>query len=1078
MERVLAFSVRARLLVIFLTVAVAAIGLWNLARLPIDAVPDITNKQVTVTTAAPSLSPIDIESRVSVPIETALAGIPGLETTRSLSRNGFSQVTAVFADSVAINLARQQVTERLAQARSALPPGADPVMGPITTGLGEIVFWVVDFSHRDGRGGSLTPGRPGWQSLDVYLTPEGERLTDAASRAAYLRTVQDWIVRPQLRTVAGVAGVDSAGGFEKQFVVEPIPNALAAYGVSLSDLITALERANLSVGGDFVPRGAEALVVRADARLKRLDDVRTTAISTRNGVPVMVADVATVRSGGGLRAGAATSRGHEAVVGTALMLTGANSRIVAQAVTGRLAEVVKSLPPDVTVEVVYDRSKLVDATITTVTMNLAEGAALVIVVLFLMLGNVRAALIAALVIPFAMLMTAIGMRATGVSANLMSLGALDFGLIVDGAVIIVENSLRRFAYRQDAIGRALTLPERLEETVGAAREMIKPSVYGQAIILLVYAPLLTFEGVEGRTFSPMAITVMLALAAAFVLSLTFVPAAIALAVRGPVDEREVGFVRATRRIYAPALAGALARPWAVVGTGVALFGAALLTFTTLGSEFTPRLDEGDVLLEILRVPSVSLSQAVVMQRQMETAVAKVPEVSHAFSRVGTAEAATDPMPIYGADGFVILKPRAQWPEPDAPREEVNEKIEHALSPLLGNSVEISQPIQMRFNELIAGVRSDVAVKIYGDDLGALGTTARRLADVLRSVPGASGVRADQTAGVPTLDVVFDRNAIARYGLGVQDVTDVVATALAGREAGSINEGDRSFPVVVRLPDSLRADPAALGNLPVALPRSGEGPRPSVPLSELASFRVVDGVNQVSRENGKRVVIVQANVRGRDIGSFVADARSAIGRDVRLPTGAWLGWGGQFETLAAAQARLTLIVPLVFLLIGALLYGALGSVRLASAVFSAVPMGLAGGVFALALRGMPFSISAAVGFIALSGVAVLNGLVMMTSINKRLSEGHPPDEAIREGALERLRPVLLTAAVASLGFVPMALATGVGSEVQKPLATVVIGGLITATLLTLFVLPSIVRLILSSRSRLTQPSITPASSRAT
>ena len=1058
--RILDLSVRFRWAVIALVTLVAALGVYNLVRLPIDAVPDITNKQVQINTVVPALAPAEVEKLVTFPVETAMAGIPGLESTRSISRNGFSQVTIVFKENTDLYFARQQVSERLTGVGQTLPDGAQPAMGPISSGLGEVLMWTVAYDHPGGRGAKVKDGAPGWQSDGAYLTATGERLTDATAQAAYLREVQDWIVRPQMRGVPGVAGVDSIGGYEKQFAVQADPARMAAYGVSFTELGKALEAANLAVGANFMERGGEAYLVRADARVRNIDEIANATVASREGVSIRVRDVANVQVGGGLRTGAASENGEEVVVGTVLMLTGENSRTVAGASAERLAEIIKSLPPGIKVQVVYDRSKLVNATIKTVEKNLVEGALLVIVVLFLLLGNFRAALITALVIPLSMLMTAIGMNKLGVSGNLMSLGALDFGLIVDGAVIIVENALRRLAERQHHEGRLLTLSERLGETREAAREMIAPTVYGQAIILLVYAPLLTFTGVEGKTFSPMAITVMLALAGAFVLSLTFIPAMIALLINGKVAEKEVAPVRWTKSRYEPALRKVVAKPWPVIGGAVALFVAAVLTFGFLGREFTPQLDEKDMAVQALRIPSTSLEQSLRMQRRIERVVAGFPEVAFVYSKTGTAEVASDPMPPNASDAFIILKPQKEWPNKGETKAELIGRIENKLEGLTGNAYEFSQPIQMRFNELIAGVRGDVAIKVYGDDLDAMSRTAEEIATVLRTVKGAADVKVEQTSGFPTLDVQLDRDAIGRLGLTVEEVADTLSVAMGGREAGLVFQGDRRFDVVVRLPDASRNDLDAVGALPVMLPeRAGGGARASVPLRDVAKFSYSEGLNQVSRENGKRRVVVQSNVRGADLGSFVGEAQQKVDAQVKVPAGSWLVWGGQFENLKAAQARLALVVPLCFLLIFGLLYMALGGIAPAAAVFSAIPLALAGGVFGLALRGIPFSVSAAVGFIALSGVAVLNGLVMMTAIRQRLATGMALEKAIIDGAMERLRPVMMTGLVASLGFVPMALATGTGSEVQRPLATVVIGGLITATALTLFVLPAICRFVL-------------------
>jgi cobalt-zinc-cadmium resistance protein CzcA len=1060
-RQLLAAAVKGRWYVLFATLLVAALGVWQLGKLPIDAVPDITNKQVQINTLDPALSPVEMEKQVTFPVETALAGIPGLETTRSISRNGFSQVTAVFKDSADLYFARQQVGERLTQARDSLPAGVQPQIGPVTTGLGEVFMYTVEFALPTSR--TVHDGAPGWQSDGAYLTPDGERLADPVAQAGYLRTVQDWIIRPQLRTVAGVAGIDSIGGYEKQYVVEPDPAKLAAYGVSYADLAKALEAANLAVGANFVHRGGEAYLVRADARVRSVDDIANAIVATRQTVPVAVKDVATVRIGGDLRTGAATKDGHEVVVGTALMLIGENSRTVAKAVGQRLDQVKKTLPPGVVVKTALDRSVLVNATVATVQRNLTEGAILVAATLFLLLGNVRAALIAVLVIPFSFLMMAIGMNGLKVPGNLMSLGALDFGLIVDGTVIIIENCLLRLAERQHREHRLLTLRERLETVLHASQEMIRPTVYGQTIIFLVFAPLLTFTGVEGKTFSPMAITIMLALAAAFVLSLTFVPAMVALLMRGKVAETEVRLIRWLKVRYEPLLGRALARPWPFIGTALAVFVVAAATFATLGQEFIPTLDEKNVALGALRIPSTSLDQSKAMQERVERAVTALPEVSMMFSKTGTAEVATDPMPPNQSDGFIILKPRSEWPKGVHTKEDVTGRILAKVEPLLGNSYEVTQPIQMRFNELIAGVRGDVAIKLYGDDLGQMSAAAARIGAVLQSIPGAQGVRVEQTAGAPTLDVRLDRAAIARMGLSVEEVADTVAAAIGGREAGAVFQGDKRFDIVVRVPGAQRDDIQAMGAMPVMLPAAEGRPRQSAPLRQLVQFRYTDGLNQVSREDGKRRVVIQVNVRGRDIGSFVEEAKQKV-EAVSLPAGSYLAWGGQYENLKAATARLSVVVPICFVAIFVVLVMALGGFGPAASVFAALPLGLAGGIFALKLTGITFSISAAVGLIVLAGVAVLNGLVVMSSIRQRLADGRSVAEAIREGTMERFRPVLMTGLVPAIGFIPMALAHGTGAEVQKPLAMVVIGGLITATAVTLLVLPAVARLVLGRSAR--------------
>ena len=1058
-EQVLTGAVRHRWLVLLITLVIAVIGGWQLNLLPIDVTPDITNKQVQINTVIPTLSPVEVEKRVTYPIETAMAGLRGVANTRSFSRNGFSQVTVIFDESADLYFMRQQVTERLTQARPQLPEGAEPLMGPVSTGLGEVFHYSVEFTHPDGN-----DGKPGWQSDGSFLTDQGERLTDNMARLAYLRTVQDWIVRPQLRTTPGVADVDSLGGYVKEYVVEPNASKLAEYGFSYTDLADALQDANLSVGADYIQRSGESYLVRADARIRSVDEIARAVVGNRNGVPVTVGDVARVVVDGELRRGAASRNGYETVVGSALMLVGANSRTVAAAVGDKLQEIGKTMPPGVTIVPTLDRSQLVVATIKTVAKNLAEGALLVVVILCALLGNWRAAVIAALVIPLSLLITAIGMNKLGISGNLMSLGALDFGLIIDGAVIIVENALRRLAERQHALGRPLNLSERLHETIASSKEMVRPTVYGQAVIFLVFVPCLTFQGVEGKMFSPMVITLMLALASAFVLSLTFVPAMVAVMLKGHISEKEVRVVAATKSRYQPMLRSAIRQPMPYLAGGLGVLVAGVVAFGFVGREFMPTLDEQNLNLSSVRIPSTSIEQSVAIDLPLEKALMTLPEVQTVYSKAGTASLAADPMPPNASDNYVILKPKDQWPDGVKTKEQVIERIREKTAFLVGNNYDATQPIEMRFNELIGGVRSDVAVKIYGEDLTALAGSADKIAAVLKKIPGASDVRVAQTGGFPTFDMAFDRAAIARYGLTVKEVADTVSAALAGRMAGQIFEGDRRFDVVVRLPRVDRSDLDVLGAVPVMLPPGSQEGRQSVPLRELVSFRFTQGLNEVSRDNGKRRIYVEANVVGRDLGSFVDDAKAAIAQQVQLPTGSWIEWGGQFQNLQAATKRLAIIVPLCFILIAAVLYMAIGNGLLTGTVLTAVPLALAGGFFALALRGIPFSISAAVGFIAVSGVAVLNGLVLISAIKKRLHEGLPPDEAVELGAMERVRPVLMTALVASLGFVPMAIATGTGAEVQKPLATVVIGGLATATVLTLFVLPALCGLVLRRTAR--------------
>jgi len=1055
-KALIAASVRFRWFVVLVVALVAALGLFELTKLPIDAVPDITNRQVQITTVAPALAPEQIERQVTYPLETAMAGIPGLTSTRSLSRNGFSQITVIFTDQTDIYFARQQVAERMRQAAEKLPEGVEPNLSAITTGLGEVLMWTVDYVPF-GPKTTVQAGKPGWQADGSYLTPEGDRLTTPQHRATYLRTVQDWIIAPQMRTAPGLAGVDVNGGYVKEYAVRPDAAALTRHGLGVNDLARALERANTQAGAGYVQRAGEALVVRTDALASTIEDLAQAPVVNRGGLVVRVADVAVVEIGQAPRLGGASRDGHEAVLGTALMLAGENSRTVAQAAAERLEQVGTSLPPSIVATPVLNRSDLVNSTISTVARNLIEGALFVIVVLFLLLGNFRAASITALMIPLSFLFAVIGMNRFGISGNLMSLGALDFGLMVDGGVVVIENTLLRLTQRRGELGRRLTRHERLDVAVQAASQMVKPAAFGQLIILLVFTPLLMLEGVEGKTFVPMGATVMLALVGAFIFSFTFVPAMTALLVRDPKTvhldpdgkavEHETRILRFARRWIEPAIGAAVQRPKVVLIAALALLGVGAVSFTLLGREFIPTLDEGDIAMQALRVPSASLEQSLAMQMVLERVIKAQPEVETIFSRTGTAEAAVDPMPPNISDAVIILKDRKNWPDPKLPKEELIARIEKAAAGQIGNNFEFSQPIELRFNELISGVRTDLAVMVYGDDFATLQKTAEAVAAKLRATPGSADVRVEQASGLPTLTISVDRFAAANYGLSAADVSEAVSAAIGGAEAGRIFEGDRRFDVIVRLPDSARNDPATLAALPIV---SSTGV--VVPLSSVAKIQTAEGPNQISRENGSRRMVVQANVRGRDLGGFVTDAQAAVG-DIALPVGYRLDWGGQFENLQRAEQRLGLVIPVVFLLIGVLLFMALGSFAEAGLVFACVPLALVGGALALLLRGMPFSVSAAVGFIAVSGVATLNGLVLMQAIRERLQAGLPPAEAAIEGASSRLRAVLTTALVAIVGFIPMALASGAGAEVQKPLATVVIGGLLTATALTLLVLPT-------------------------
>ena len=1034
LERIISLSIRHRWVVLALVLVAAVIGVWSFQKLPIDATPDITNVQIQINTEAPGYSPLEAEQRITFPVENAVAGVPGLSYTRSVSRYGLSQVTVVFEDGTDIYRARQLVNERLQTAREQLPAGLSPEMGPIATGLGEIFMYTIE-------------ARPGARKADGSpYSPED------------LRTLQDWVIRPQMRNTPGVTEVNTIGGFERQYHVTPRPERLAAFGVTMDEVVSALERNNANVGAGYVERYGEQWLIRVPGQASTTQDLSSIVITTRGGVPIRIAEVAEVGLGEQLRTGAATENGKETVLATVLMLAGENSRVVAQAAAARLEEAAKALPDGVIASPVYDRTDLVERAIKTVEKNLLEGALLVIVVLFLLLGNIRAALITAAVIPITMMMTITGMVRTGVSGNLMSLGALDFGLIVDGAVIIVENCLRRFAEAQHQQGRLLTRDERFSLAARASSEVIRPSLFGVLIITLVYVPIFALDGVEGKTFHPMAITVVIALTAALVLSLTFVPAAVAMFVTGKVQEKDSFLMRWARTGYQPALDFALRTRVAMVAVAVALVVGAALIASRMGSEFVPNLDEGDIAMHALRIPGTSLTQAIEMQTALEARLAKFPEVERVVAKIGTAAVATDPVPPSVADTFILLKDRKDWPDPRKPKLQLVREMEEAVNEVPGSKYEFTQPIQMRFNELLSGVRADVAVKVHGDDLDQLVQLGSQIEEIVGSVRGAADPQSEQVTGLPMLQITPNRDAIARLGLSIDDVQSVISTSMGGATAGQIFEGDRRFDIVVRLPEDLRRNTDAIGRIQVPLPGANGQPRGFVPLSEIAAIALETGPNQISREDGKRRIVVTANVRNRDLGSFVGEVRERVDQEVDLPAGYWVSYGGTFEQLISAAKRLQLVVPAVLLLIFGLLFALFRSWRDSAIVFSGVPLALTGGVAALALRGLPLSISAGVGFIALSGVAVLNGVVMVSFIRGLIEEGKPVGQAIREGALTRLRPVLMTALVASLGFVPMAVNVGAGAEVQRPLATVVIGGIVSSTILTLLVLPALYSLV--------------------
>ena len=1048
LERILKFSIRQRWLVLIATMAVAVLGVYNYQRLPIDAIPDITNVQVQINTEATGYSPLEVEQRITFPIETSIAGLPGLIETRSLSRYGLSQVTVIFQDGTDIYFARQLINERIQEVKGNLPSGINPVMGPIATGLGEIFMWTVE-------------------SKAGALKEDGTPFT-----ATDLRTIQDWVIRPQLRNIPGVTEVNTIGGYEKQFHVTPHPEKLIAYGLSFRDILHALSVNNANVGAGYIERSGEQYLIRAPGQVVDIEDIRQIIIGNYKGVPIYIKDVAEVLLGKELRTGAATENGKEVVLGTVFMLIGENSRTVSRRVADKMVEVNHTLPAGIVAKTVYDRTTLVEKTIHTVKKSLAEGALLVIALLFLFSGNIRAALITALVIPLSMLFTITGMVSNKVSANLMSLGALDFGIVIDGAVIIVENCLRRLSEEQHRLGRLLTRAERFGIVFDASKEVRKATMFGELIIMVVYLPILSLTGVEGKMFYPMAFTVIVALIGATILSMTFVPAAVALFFSGRLSEKEIFLMRWAKKAYTPVLNLAMHnRVFVITTAGVLLVLSGLLA-TRMGSEFLPSLDEGDLLVHALRIPGTSLSQAVEMQHVLEKKIKEFPEVKTVFSKIGTAEIATDPMPPSVADTFIMLKPRSDWPNPNKPKGDLVRELEESLKKIPGNNYEFTQPIQMRFNELIAGVRSDVAVKVFGDDMGVLLETGEEIAKVLEKTQGASDVKVEQVTGLPVLTIQMNRKEMARYGLNISDVQDVIEIAIGGKSAGQVFDGDRRFELLIRLPENMRSNIETLKRLPIPLPNTGgasnagllpaaylEGSkRPSyITLGSIAEFNIKPGPNQISRENGKRRVVVTANMRGRDMGSFVKEAERRMKEEVTIPPGYWTSWGGQFEQMISAKKRLQIVTPIALLLIFFLLFTTFGNVKDALLVFTVVPFALTGGVVALWLRGIPLSISAGVGFIALSGIAVLNGLVMVSFINTLSKEGSSLEQSILHGAIARLRAVLMTVTTDIVGFLPMAIAIGTGAEVQRPLATVVIGGLLSSTAITLLVIPVLYRI---------------------
>lgn len=1032
-DRIIQFSIKNAIWVMMFVIAWIGVGIYSYQKLSIDAVPDITNVQVQINSQANGFTAPEVEQRITYPIENAMSGIPNLEQTRSISRYGLSQVTIIFKDGTDIYWARQLINQRLQEAKSALPDSIDPQMSPISTGLGEIYQWVVK------------------------AEPNAKKADGSAYSAMDLREIQDWIIRPQLQRVQGVAEVNSIGGYNKTYVVSPDLTRLQQLQIPLTDLQDALQNNNENRGAGFIEENGQQLTVRVPGMLTSIQDIQNVTVATKNGLPIRVADVASVSIGHDLRTGGATYNGQETVLGIAMMMMGENSKTIAKAIDQKVQEIQKSLPQGVVIETVYDRSSLVDKAIKTVAKNLIEGAILVIVILFIFLGNFRAALITACIIPLAMLFTLTGMAEQKISANLMSLGALDFGIIVDGAVVIVENCIRRLAEAQHLKGRLLTRSERFTEVFLAAKQARRPLIFGQIIIMVVYLPIFALAGVEAKMFHPMAMTVVLALLGAIILSVTFVPAAVALFITGEVKEKESRWMMTLKKGYAGLLDKAYAFRYVVVTAAVSILILTSAIATRVGSEFAPQLSEGDFALQLMRAPSTGIEESLKIQENVEKQLLKAfPEIKAIFARTGTAEVATDVMPPNISDGIVLLKPHDQWPNPKETIDELRARMLQFVNQIPGNNSEFSQPIELRFNELISGVRSDIGVKVFGDDMQVLNQEAEKIAQQLRSIQGASEVKVEQTDGLPLLNVDVDHALAAQYGLSVKSIQDIVAASIGGQSVGQILQGDRRFDFVIRLQENMRT-PQQLAQLPIRLPNGG-----LIQLQDVAKVENILGLAQVSRENGKRRVVVTANVRDRDLGSFVQEMQSKLSQQ-KLPSGYWLGYGGQFENLASATARMQIVVPMALIMIFVLLMAVFSNFKDSLLVFSGVPFALSGGLVALWLRDIPLSMSAGVGFIALSGVAVLNGLVMLTFI-KELRTTLNVHAATWKGAVLRLRPVLMTAFVASLGFIPMALATGTGAEVQRPLATVVIGGIISSTILTLVLLPVIYRWMNESKAK--------------
>jgi cobalt-zinc-cadmium resistance protein CzcA len=1040
-EAIISFSLRQRVFVLLAAGGLLVAGLWSARRLPIDAVPDITNIQVQINTEVKGLAPEEIEKLITYPLEMEMFGVPGMTELRSLSKFGLSQITLVLEEDTDIYRARQLVSERLQNAVDDLPNNVSPKLAPITTGLGEIYYYVVDYA-------------PGYEGPNKPKSRDEELME--------LKLIHDFVVKPQLRSVPGIAEVNASGGYEKQVVILPKPEKLLASGVTFKELSDTIGENVENAGGSVIQLGGEQIAIRANGRVQSAEEVGILPVKFRAGAePLRVEDLAEVQIGKNIRTGSATHNGAEAVLGAALMLSGENSRIIAKRVDDRIKQIREKLPPGVEIRTVYDRTTLVDQTIATVARNLFEGAILVVAVLLLLLGNWRAALIVSSAIPLSFLFAITGMVSTKLSGNLMSLGAVDFGLIVDGAVVMVENIVRRLALRQHELGRLLNTSERLHTVLSAAKEVGRPTFFGVLIITIVYVPILSLTGIEGKMFKPMALTVIYALIGALILSLTLMPVLCSYVLRARISEKDNFAIRFLKRVYEPVLRLALRFRAVFVAGAVALFVLALLLFGLLGAEFVPQLDEGSFATHMIRTTSIGLDASIAMQQRAEKALKeKFPGVAYTFSRIGTAEVATDPMGVNVADTYIFYKPLDEWPKIDG-KDVTKDELANQMSAELGIQVPgqaylFSQPIEMRFNEILEGTRADIAVKVFGDDYAEIEKIANEVREILEKVPGAADVEFDAIGKAPLLEVTPNREAMAKYNVHADEINQAVENAMAGAEPGMIIEGNRRYPIIVRMPEALRKKIDEMEKLPL---RTSEGGL--VTLGQVADFKVEEKVNTITREMGQRRAAIMVNLRGRDVESFVVEAQKKVAEQVKLEPGYSVEFGGQFKNLQEARARLSVIVPAALVIIFLLIFMAFGSLRQVLLIYTGIPLAVTGGIFALWLRGMPFSISAGVGFIALSGVAVLNGLMMVSYYNQLREAGQSLFDAIIEGSLTRLRPVMMTAMVASLGFLPMALGHGAGAEVQRPLATVVIGGIISSTFLTLVVLPILYQ-VLESR----------------